>query len=214
MNPSAAEGMDAPGTTGRFVKFGIPAANRADDYAFQATIAGPGITAANNSGIWKGSGSVLVAQKGAMAPGAGSAVFKSFDNLLLNFDGEVAFSARLSDGSSGIWADTNQKLHKVATIGSAAPGAGVFKKFNSVVLVEAGQIAFLATVDDAGAKTGIYAEDKSGALALIVRTHGALNGKTVSALSFSATASVPASGMAYRVTYTNHSQEVIEFVQP
>jgi len=99
----------APGTGGRqFSTFSDPAINRAGRVAFSANLrdAGPG---EGTNGVWsdgRGTRLALVAFEGDPAPGTSSA-FSSFDDVVLNDTGQVAFSAQLQDApliaDKGIW---------------------------------------------------------------------------------------------------------------
>jgi hypothetical protein len=113
-----------------------PLLNSHDALAFGATVAGPGISGANNAGIWEGlSGSLnLIAQSGNQAPGAPVGVTFAiatpqsllYPTIALNSLGQVAFSSGASDGSVGIWGtDTAGQLREVVRTGDLlqiAPG--------------------------------------------------------------------------------------------
>jgi len=99
----------APGPGGRqFSTFGDPAINRAGRVAFSAGLQDGGL-GEGTKGVWSDgrTGNLsLVAFEGDTAPGTSSA-FSSFDNVVLNDTGQVAFSAQLRDAplnaDNGIW---------------------------------------------------------------------------------------------------------------
>lgn len=105
--PLAIGGSPAPGTEGVFSTFG--ASNTFFDLAdndfvaFSATISGPGITSANNRGIWAGKPGALtlIARTGSQAPGYGPGVNFAFLNLALaaNTRGQVVFQGIVTGGN-------------------------------------------------------------------------------------------------------------------
>ena len=122
------EGDPAPGLTGaKFSGFGDPIAARQtpiyENYvAFRATVSGTGFTAANNAGIWRytaqpvggnpPSAPVLIARKGAEAPGTSGAKFTSFDSMAtmdendfsVLFTGKLAGRGVKATNNFGLWA--------------------------------------------------------------------------------------------------------------
>jgi hypothetical protein len=103
--------------------------NNEGDVAFLATVSGPGITSANNTGLWVGErGSLeLVARTGDHAPGTPNGVtFSTFSGatLLLNDAGQIAIRAGLTGtgvnntNNLGIWAtDRSGILRLIARTG-------------------------------------------------------------------------------------------------
>lgn len=75
--------------------------------AFQATMTGGGVTAANDSGIWIGTPNnlTLVVREGDVAPGTGGLTFGQTTGvtLLMNAAGQLYFSNSLSGGSGSSW---------------------------------------------------------------------------------------------------------------
>jgi hypothetical protein len=118
---AAREGAFAPGSAAGqvFNSFVDPVLNSAGQLAFAATLTGTGITAANDRGIWAQGldGSLrLVAREGdalEVAPGVTRTLsdvylaggFNTEDGRRVGFNdyGEVAFLAKFTDGSSGIF---------------------------------------------------------------------------------------------------------------
>ena len=127
-----APGLPA-GTT--FFSLGAPSINANGEVAFVAAIAGPGVSASNNSTLWSGAAGQLqlVAREGSPAPGTEpGVVFYAFRDLnavppIISKDGSTAFSATLSGpgvGSSnrdGIWRGRPGSVQLVARTGDPAP---------------------------------------------------------------------------------------------
>ena len=192
----ARSGNPAPGTSSgvNFSFFSNPALNSAGQTAFAANLAATGVNSTISSGIWSeggGNGLALVARAGSAAPGTSSGVNFSSSTfrgnpfpVVINDAGRTAFPGRLSgtgvDDSNdrGIWSEGGGNgLALVAREGNAAPGTSSGVNFSALVVApvlnSAGQIVFLGGltgtgVDDTNDR-GIWAEDPSGVLTLIVR---------------------------------------------
>lgn len=118
---AAREGAHAPGAAAgqNFSSFIEPAFNSAGQLAFTATLTGTGITPTNDRGVWAEGldGSLrLVAREGdalEVSPGATRTIsevyfaggFNTEDGRRVGFNdfGEVAFLAKFTDGSSGLF---------------------------------------------------------------------------------------------------------------
>lgn len=127
--------------------------------------------------------------------------FFDFDGRpLLNNAGQMVFLAGLVGGgvnSSSIWSEVSGNLALVARTRSQAPGTPTGVTFliidsSSVVLNDAGQIAFVAFLSGTGVNSmnnsGIWATDRNGDLQLIARAGELLeispgNLRTISSLS-------------------------------
>jgi hypothetical protein len=138
----AREGSAAPGTGGAAFNYDLHGVvlNSKGQTAFQAFLTGHGVDSTNNVGVWsEGTGDLeLVARSGSHAPGTPvGVVFRdfgsfSFETLVLNAQGQVAFPATLTgDGvdisnNRGIWAtDPGGQLQLIARAGDTlqiAPG--------------------------------------------------------------------------------------------
>lgn len=122
--------------------------------AYAATIAGSGITSANDATIFIYDGSdnpTLIARSGtANAPGT-TAMFSAFSDPVINNNKAVAFRATLkvatgqatSSTASGIWATVANatNLTLVAQQGTQAPGCPVgatFASFTELALPDVG----------------------------------------------------------------------------
>jgi hypothetical protein len=194
----AREGDQAPGTPDGVnyddfldnVQFTTisPALNNAGQIAFRAKLAGSGVDATNNEGIWSdGSGEMaLVARTGHQAPGTPSSVnYQSFSLPALNDAGQTAFHAVLTGSGvsdtndEGIWAsDANSALQLIVRTGDALEVAhGDFRTINALSFVgippsgstgnsdgrqsafnNFGQLAFAATFTDG--TSGIFVSNR------------------------------------------------------
>jgi hypothetical protein len=114
-------GEAAPGGGGAvFSDFGNPSINEAAWLAFTATLSGPGVSTANDRGIWVRDSSgrlLLVAREGnALDTGGGASrtilSLEMFEDAAAGEDGfasafnnagQVAFRATFTDGSSGVF---------------------------------------------------------------------------------------------------------------
>jgi hypothetical protein len=191
----AREGSPAPGTPAgvNFAEFGFsfntPGVNALGHVAFHAMLqTGGGVTTANDTGIWsqRDGALALVAREGDAAPGA---LGVNFGQLLsfppaINALGQTAFIGALQQGGSitfandqGLWLHRDGQLELIIREGDQAPGAPPGATFNfgtrsspAIVLNDEGRLAVFAGVQgsDPG-PFGIWAEDLSGVLRLIVR---------------------------------------------
>jgi hypothetical protein len=182
-------GAPAPGTTGSFSGFFFPGSGEytpLNDRNEVAFVARESDGQSGASGIWAGpAGSLeLVALSGRPAPGAGGS-FAGFgvSPPAINNRGQVAFHASTQLGIPGIWAASPGALGLVALAGQSAPlGAGSpgahFSQFGSLILNDAGEIAFHALLEaDDGSFSGwsYWVNDPSGGLRLIAREGGLLD---------------------------------------
>lgn len=211
-----------------FSRFWDPALNDAGQTAFLATLApgAGGVTLSNHIGIWaERSGSLsLVAREGSQAPGTpDGTVFGNFLNSagvspsspVLNGSGQIAFRGWLATGvggvtnsnDQGIWSDGSGTLTLVAREGDAAPGmpAGYkFGAFGNPVMNASGHVAFMASPADVSVEvvpsySGIWAEDSTGVLRLIVRTGDVIEVSpgvfsTIDQLDFGRSSALPSGG--------------------
>ncbi len=160
------------------------ALNDAGTVAFDAQLAGPGITVDNDAGVWLNPGGVLQAaiREGDAAPGTAPGVLLgpvSPGSVRINNADRVAFVASLTgagvtgDNNSGVWAGPAAALGLVAREGDAAPGTapGIgFEDFGLPVLNGAGETAWLGVLNGPGITlandTGLWAEGDGGLHAL------------------------------------------------
>jgi hypothetical protein len=175
----ARTGMAAPGTNATFNSNGFASTvpiNSAGDVAFGLGLTGVGVNGLNDTGFWRtrGSSLELVAREGDVAPiGSDNHLFSIFISSLIDDTDQVVFRAYTSNAlpalQMSLWSERNGELHVIAANGMAAPGTG--DTFSSLLngtfaTNSLGQVVFQAV---AGGKSGIWAQDPSGALRLIVR---------------------------------------------
>ena len=179
----AREADAAPGTGTGVVYSGFnnPVINAAGQTAFRAFLAGNGVDASNNSGIWSeaagtpGSPGLVVRQTDA-APGTGTnVVYIAFNDPVLNAAGQTAFFAFITgsgvtdSNNSGIWfepAGTLGSPRLVAREGDAAPGTDTGVVYSDFVfdpvINAAGQTAFRGGLTGTGVNgsndSGIWSE--------------------------------------------------------
>ncbi|MDT8999402.1 hypothetical protein RQP53_09005 [Paucibacter sp. APW11] len=171
--PIALQGQSAPGAGGgTFTSFVAPVLNQAGQTAFRVNITG------GSSAIYRsGSGGVLTAigLEGQTATGAGAGTFSGFGNPMLNDAGQTAFEGFISGASStsGIYrSSSGSTLTAIALRGQSAPGAGAgtFSVFNDLVLNQAGQMAFRASITGGSSTRGIYRSNGASTLTAIALT--------------------------------------------
>lgn len=151
--------------------------------ATAAVFLGPASSPASGAVVFR-----TVALSGTQASGTPKgANFNTFGACpVTNADGKVAFYATLSTSggrvtttsNEGIWSEGSGSMALVARNGSQAPGAPAGANFNSFgtpVINAGGQVAFTATLQTTGGgvtasnDAGLWAEDPSGVLTLVVR---------------------------------------------
>jgi hypothetical protein len=98
-----------------------------------------------------------LAALGDPAPGGGTFI-NDFEPYGLSDHGEVAFVADIAQGE-GVFLDRAGQLTAIARSGTAAPGAGVFAPadLGTTALNEAGDVAFVFTLEPLGAPLGMNA---------------------------------------------------------
>lgn len=184
------DGEAAPGTPlgVNFSSFFPPVINDAGEIAFTGNLTGPGVDSTNDQGVWsEGSGPMsLVARAGNPAPGTPFGIdFAFFRHVVINAEGKTAFRGLLTgpgidtSNREGIWSDASGSLTLIARESVAAPGTapGVnFGELNNArpILNALGKVAFYGNltgpgIDPSSNDGGIWAQDASGILQLIVR---------------------------------------------
>ncbi len=172
-------GSPAPGA-GDDVVFswlGSPHLNDTGNIAFLSSLAGAGVSASNDLGMWSDTSGALtlIARTGSSAPGT-AGTFSDLGDPAFNGTGRIAFRGFTAPGVSGIWSEGPGALALVARVGDSAPGtrAGInFAGFGHPAFNDAGHTAFWAVLSGPGVNgsndTGLWAESPSGELTLIVR---------------------------------------------
>jgi|GEM_PF-3605943 len=104
-----------------YLTAGIPCVDAAGQVAFGARVAGPGVTAANDRGLWLGTpgGSQIVVRRGDPAAGFAQGVYGQFSLFALSPSGVLAFHAWVDGLSptvtvSGLWSNRTGVLVKAA----------------------------------------------------------------------------------------------------
>lgn len=171
----ARAGDPAPGMAAgvTYASFAAPSVNEASQVVFGAALRGPGVTAENREGIFRGDSNNLglVVRTGNLAPGAG-ANFSWLSALTINSTGECAFFAKIagagvtSANDFGLWFVASATVGLVAREGDPAPGAAAgvtFLNFGAGTstavrqtprINSQGETAFLAFVTGPGITTG------------------------------------------------------------
>lgn len=160
-------GEPAPGIPGAtFDFFNSGSLGIADDgtVTFTARVVGPGITAANDTGLWYGQpGAVeLVECVGEVAPGTGGLVFLELGSGTLSSGGELDYTAALVDPVSGVqsgsrwrYSSENGKRLVVLTDGTVqpifpGPPEAIFSNSKNLIGNGSGQVQGLAGNGTAG----------------------------------------------------------------
>jgi hypothetical protein len=173
----------APGGS-RFSSFDLRAVDGEGHVAFRAALSGGGVDNGNDQGVWSDvSGQLeLIAREGAEMPAAtADEIFLGFGPPLVS-PGRTVFLADLagpevsSENNTSIWSHDGGQLHLIAREGDQAPGATsgqLFSSISSPIINSVGQVFFGATIVGDGVDSsndfGLWAEDRQGALRLIVR---------------------------------------------
>ncbi len=205
---AARAGNAAPGTPAGVVfdSFGFlfPAINADDEIAFYGELAGPGVTALNDRGVWAGKPGLITLRSRAGDPVVGGLVGEILTNFtapVVNAASEVAFSAATfvsPIGRTGIFAGGPGSVVPVALEGEPAPGTGadfgdLFPE--NVALTGAGRISMQVGLAGAGVNASndeaIFAQNADGALVLVARAgdafdvdpSAAVDNRTIAALS-------------------------------
>ncbi|MHA3773420.1 DUF7453 family protein [Verrucomicrobiota bacterium sgz303538] len=186
----------------------------------------------------------IVARAGSPAPSINGAVFQGFQDPLLAEGGHVAVIASLKPNNGGVtnannigvWLYSPERTPAlIARKGDQAPGTNgaQFATFSSVSLPSARGIAFVGRLSPERGKitakndTGLWAQDSSGALQLIVRKGDRLpaGGTEKTVQTFAALPLVIGSpgqgastnghgGFAYKVTFTDGTQAIFQTFLP
>jgi len=191
-------GTPAPGTPPGvdFFTIGEPAVNSAGQMAFRGNLIGPGITAVNKDGIWSNAAGSwqLVARTADPAPQMpAGVVFAELGRVFQNSVGGVAYRGTVAgpgtneSNDRGVWAHQGGSARLVAQAGQQAPGADpgvVFAgHFSEPVMNRTGRLAFFADLAGPGVdptnNAGIWLEDPTGQLLLVVRRGQTLGSRVV-----------------------------------
>jgi hypothetical protein len=154
---------------------------------------------ASREGLFVGDGTdtVAIALDGQPAPKGGNyeAGAASFPGTTrLNDAGDVAFQARLTGGTFGIFRGNGKRTTTVALAGTSAPGTtGAFQSFGDVFeLGNDGRVAFVAKLAigvggvNSSNNMGVWIGTSDEDLHLLVRTGDVIDGNVLTDLPFSA----------------------------
>lgn len=114
------------------------------NFAFIAKVAGTGIGAGNDSGLWVGEQGALraLAREGESAPGTNGARFRAFTSVAMPGPDSVFFTAKLAvqrgapGGETGLWVGTNLALREGQML-DAGHGPLMVKSFQALTAVKA-----------------------------------------------------------------------------
>jgi hypothetical protein len=158
--------------------------NARGDVTFQAYVTGPGITSANNRGVWTSQGgtTTLLAQLGNQAPGMPSGmVYSDFVNgginhAPLNGNGQSLISARTTapGGATGegVWMGGPSGMNLILQRGDPAPGLPgyTFSAFGEASINNQNHIAFMGYPSGpAGTSFGLWS-GAPGSFSLLAAT--------------------------------------------
>jgi hypothetical protein len=173
---AARSGENAPGTNAQFnsvVLLSSPL-NSLNETVFRGSLQGPSVSTLNDGGLWRTRNAdiELLAREGDAVPGSNDLFFGNFISAVIDDSDQVVFKASVTPGTqTSLWSAGDGELSLLARPGMPAPGTGaVFSSltgFGNFASNSRGQVAFQAIAEGT---TGIWAQDPSGALRLIVRT--------------------------------------------
>jgi hypothetical protein len=147
---------------------------------------------ASNAGLFVGDGrdTVAIAVDGQPAPKSGN--YSILEALKLNDRGEVAYLARLTGDTSGVFRGNGKHTTAIALSGMSAPGTtGVFQSFGDVFAFgNDGRVAIVAQLAsgvggvDSSNDLGIWVGTSEEDLQLLVRTGEVIDGNVLTSLPF------------------------------
>ena len=234
LNLLALTGANAPGTDGTYLTIAGSAnmpLNSAGDTVFTARLQGGDATPQNEYAIWRsrnGAAELLVRQGDTAIAGVDGLADVTFGvdfgttRAIIDDTGQVVFSATLVGpgitpaNQYSLWSARDGELTSLVQAGTVAPGtADVFSSsaVSGFSTNRLGQIAFLGT---AGGNSGIWAQDPSGALRLIIRSGDTIEVepgvlRTITALEILMPSSglAPSSGSDGRARFFNDAGQIL-----
>jgi hypothetical protein len=168
-----AQGDPAP-AGGAFAGFGPPSLNSKGLVVFGAVVEGRAVP----GGLFVSKGGAIRMLVGAGEETPDGGIFAKFsERVAVNDTGVVAFNAILKGAPiSGAIYVIDDRTRRVAGLGDAAPGGGVFSHFGLWPSLSAtGAVVFAASVDGGTAPVGVFVVDR-GAIAKIAAVGDALPG--------------------------------------
>jgi hypothetical protein len=182
LNLVARRGSAAPGAGANFLNLFPPSLGEAGHTTFRAQLAGPGVTTANDDGVWAEKAGVLtlMARAGSQAPGVPAGL--NFDHfpqppIMINATGQIAFRGFLNgagvtaDNDVGIWSERAGGLTLVAREGGDVPGdaSADFTFIGDPVANRLGQTAFVALLFSPAINNAAVMSEGGGTLAIAAR---------------------------------------------
>ncbi len=234
LNLLALTGANAPGTNAVYHTIAGSAnmpLNSAGDTVFTARLQGGDATPQNEHAMWRsrnGAAELLVRQGDTAIAGVDGLADVTFGvnfgttRAIIDDTGQVVFSATLVGpgitpaNQYSLWSARGGELTLLVQAGTVAPGtADVFSSsaVSGFSTNRLGQVAFLGT---AGGNSGIWAQDPSGALRLIVRSGDTIEVepgvlRTITALEILMPSSglAPSSGSDGRARFFNDAGQIL-----
>jgi hypothetical protein len=182
----AREGAQAPGAAPGvvFLDIGGHNFNHLGGIAFDSGLSGPGVTSANDRGVWRqlpGESLTLAIRDGAPLNGVFDGRTAQLPNGILsqlNDAGQLSYSMSVSGIGSvvALQNPNDSSLHPVAAAGESAPGtpSGVFfSSLSNSVLNGAGRVVFEGLLQGPGINddnfVGIWKQEADGSVRLVSR---------------------------------------------
>ena len=166
---------DAAPAGGSFAGFGPPALNGNGLVVFGAVVEGRGVP----GGLFVSKGGAIRMLLGAGDDTPDGGIFaKLSERIAVNDAGTVAFNAILKGAPmpGAIYA-IDDRVRRIAGLGDAAPGGGVFSHFSLWPSLSAtGAIVFAASIDGGTAPVAVFVAGRDGAIAKVAAVGDALPG--------------------------------------
>jgi len=166
---------DAAPAGGSFAGFGPPALNGKGLVVFGAVVEGRGVP----GGLFVSNGGAIRMLLGAGDETPDGGIFaKLSERIAVNDAGTVAFNAILKGAPmpGAIYA-IDDRVRRIAGLGDAAPGGGVFSHFSLwPSLSAAGAVVFVASIDGGAAPVAVFVAGRDGAIAKVAGVGDALPG--------------------------------------
>ena len=169
-----AQGDPAP-AGGTFAGFGPPSLNGKGLVVFGAVVEGRAVP--GGLFVWNAGTIRMLVGAGDETPDGG--IFaKLSERIGVNDAGLVAFNAILKGApmAGGIYV-VNDRVRRIAGLGDAAPGGGIFSHFGLwPSLSAAGAVVFAASIDGGPAPVAVFVSGQGGAIAKVAGVGDALPG--------------------------------------
>src|SRR2546425_8346610 len=169
-----AQGDPAP-AGGTFAGFGPPSLNGQGLVVFGAVVEGRAVP--GGLFVWKGGTIRMLVGAGEETPDGGIFARLS-ERVAVNDAGTVAFNAILKGAPMpGAIYVVDDRVRRIAGLGDAAPGGGVFSHFGLWPSLSAsGAVVFAASIDGGTAPVAVFMVGRGGAIAKVAAVGDALPG--------------------------------------